>query len=403
MVTTPRHSGPQRLLIALATRSKLLSVLAIIAGLTSATTVTYVAGGTHTAMPHLFYLPVVAAASRFREAGALVVAVVAGLLVGPLMPLDVGSRTAQAPLGWLIRMAFLVIIGQTVALLSHRSLGGFSRALADHRTRLELEQALRRGELQVVYQPLYALADGRLVGAEALLRWHHPRRGLIAPDAFIAAAERTGLIVPIGLHVLRQAVSQLSAWRSLPDGGGVKVAVNVSARQLEDDALLDQVADILAATGVPAEALQLEVTETAIVTDLAGVTRRLQQLRDTGIAIAIDDFGTGQSSLAYLHRFPADVVKIDRSFVAGLEQDGQARAVASAVVRLALEVGATTVAEGIETQQQADTLRSLGCHVAQGYFYGRPDGADAILALLAPAEGSPSTTGAATVAGKVVV
>ncbi len=374
----------QRMAVASADWSSWASSLGLAVGLGAVWLATYAAGGTHTVMPHLFYAPVVIAATRFNHFGALVAALGAGVLAGPLMPLNVAAGTHQQPLGWLLRMAFFVLIGQTVAVFSNRSLSELSTVVADVRRGAELEAALERQEFRLVYQPLYDLGSGAVVGVEALVRWQHPERGTVTPDGFIEAAERTGAILPLGRWVLREAVQQLAGWHATtPAGRHLKVAVNLSARQLEDDGLTDHVVAVLRDSQLPPSALQLEVTETALITDLDMASTRLRQLQALGVGIAIDDFGTGQSSLSYLHRFHADVVKIDRSFVREVQHDAHARAVAEGVVRLSTALGALTVAEGIETQGQADIMQALGCDIGQGYWFARPGEPEAILDLLA--------------------
>lgn len=379
------RSVGERAVVALATRSGALTASAVALGLFGSSTMTYMGGGTQTAWPHLFYVPVVAAAHRFRHAGALGAAVVAGLLAGPLMPLDAEAGISQSVSGWLVRLVFFVLTGQIVALLSHGSLESLSQAVADRGVKADLQRALQRDELRVVYQPFVELATGRTVGFEALVRWEHPERGTVAPLDFIPAAERTGAIVPIGLFVLRAAAEQLVTWRSAPGRADLKMAVNLSARQLEDDGLVADVASVLRNTGLPFGSLQLEVTETAVITDWRLAKTRLDDLRRLGITVAIDDFGAGHSSLTYLHRFEAGIIKIDRSFVAALEHDKHARGVAEAIVGLAANMGATTVAEGIETEGQADILRGVGCEIGQGFYYARPLSPEQITIAATPA------------------
>ena len=221
----------------------------------------------------------------------------------------------------------------------------------------QLRGALQRNELRVVFQPLVALADGTPIGCEALLRWHHPERGELAPGAFLRIAEDDGLIVPIGAWVLEESCRQLAAWRS--QGRDLWVSVNVSARQLAQADFVAVVERALRETGVPAESICLEVTETAV-------------LRRLGVRVALDDFGLGYSSLTHLKALPVDVVKVDRSFVADLVQSTEDRAVVEAVLTLARRMGLTVIAEGVETTDQNELLREMGCPVVQGYLWGRP-------------------------------
>ncbi|HEU4974486.1 MAG TPA: EAL domain-containing protein [Baekduia sp.] len=251
----------------------------------------------------------------------------------------------------------------------------FDAALAaEVRARLalaaELRGALQREELRVVFQPLVALADGTPIGCEALLRWQHPDRGELAPAAFLRIAEDDGLIVPIGAWVLEESCRQLAAWRE--QGRDLWVSVNVSARQLAQVDFVAVVERALRRTGVPASAICLEVTETAVLRRADVARRGLEALRRLGVRVALDDFGLGYSSLTHLKALPVDVVKVDRSFVADLCKSTEDRAVVEAVLTLARRMGLTVIAEGVETADQDELLREMGCPVVQGYLYGRP-------------------------------
>ncbi|WNB85470.1 EAL domain-containing protein [Cellulomonas sp. ATA003] len=235
----------------------------------------------------------------------------------------------------------------------------------------DLARALDGDQLEVYYQPTVMLHDGRSFGYEALLRWHHPQRGAVPPDVFIPLAEDSGHILAIGAWVLRTATAQAAAW-ARTGGAPVDVAVNLSPRQLADDAVLGLVADALAVSGLPARRLTLEITEGVLVRDVEAVTARLTRLRALGVRIAIDDFGTGYSSLSYLRRLPVDSVKIDRSFVSDLGSGGAATTLVSSIIELARSLHLDVVAEGVETEQQAAILRDLRCTQAQGYLYARP-------------------------------
>ncbi len=252
-------------------------------------------------------------------------------------------------------------------------------AEADERvaTQSALHLALDRDEFKLVYQPVVSLTDERMVGMEALIRWHRPDVGMVPPDKFITLAEETGLIVPIGRWVLNEACRQLADWRSrfggLPD---VSVSVNVSGRQLENDRFIEDVDAALRRTGLPPSLLVLEITESVFIHNVAGAVRRLNTLKELGVRLAIDDFGTGFSSLFSLSRLPVDMVKIDKAFIDGLGT--RYDAVVSAVVTLGNAFDLDVVAEGIEEQAQRDRLIALGCRYAQGYFFARPlDVADA--------------------------
>ncbi|WP_310383443.1 EAL domain-containing protein [Roseateles sp.] len=241
--------------------------------------------------------------------------------------------------------------------------------------RFELTHALRHAneaaQFRLEYQPQVRLSDGALIGAEALLRWHHPTRGAVSPVEFIPLAEETGLIIPIGRWVLETACAQAARWQGVP-GKPQQVAVNVSARQLRQPDFIQTVDFILAETGCPAHALELEVTESLLLEDAEGAIELLGALRARGVRVAIDDFGTGYSSLSYLRRMPVNTLKIDRSFVSELGQDANVAAIARTVIVLARSLHLDVLAEGVETAEQAAWLQREGCDWAQGWYYGRP-------------------------------
>lgn len=214
-----------------------------------------------------------------------------------------------------------------------------------------MREALNRGELQVHYQPQYSLADGRLIGAEALLRWRHPDRGMIPPDKFIAIAEDSGLIVPIGEWVLRTACRQARIWAEAGKGFQ-RMAVNLSGAQIERSDVLVAVGRILAETGLAPQHLELEITETYIMRQAERNIQVMEALRDLGLTLAIDDFGTGQSSLSYLKRLPVDKLKIDRSFVMDIPQDANDSAITRSILALGHSLRLTVLAEGVETAEQ---------------------------------------------------
>ena len=258
--------------------------------------------------------------------------------------------------------------------------------MTDHaRTAGELRDAIARGELRLLYQPVFDLRTERLHGAEALVRWHHPVRGPISPVAFIPVAERSGLIVPLGAWVLREACTTLAGWRAEHPNGAIEaVNVNVAVRQLREEDFAGTVAAILAETGLAPRNLVLEVTESAVV-DGPQVNQTLQQLHDLGVQLALDDFGTGQSSLSLLRAFPANVIKLDKSFVDGIAADGDRgrHAIAAAVAQLADNLGLKAVAEGIETRDQLNRLRDMGFPYGQGFLLAKPMPADECAALMA--------------------
>jgi diguanylate cyclase (GGDEF)-like protein len=237
--------------------------------------------------------------------------------------------------------------------------------------RTDLEWALQREELAIHYQPLVDVTTGVVRGFEALLRWEHPKRGLLAPGEFIELAEESGLIVSIGSWVLRRACAQAEVWRRAA-GRGLTMAVNVSARQLQDPGLVGEIATALQESALDPGALVLEITESATVEDTEGVITRLGELKALGVGLAIDDFGTGYSSLSYLRRFPVDQLKVDRSFVAGVATNAEDRAITASVINLGHALGIQVVAEGVETKEQFENLSAMGCDLAQGYNWLRP-------------------------------
>jgi diguanylate cyclase len=266
------------------------------------------------------------------------------------------------------------VAGMEEPVLAHMQLGG------------ELRRALDNDEFRVVYQPIMRLADRRVFGVEALVRWHHPTRGIVAPAEFIPAAERTGLIVPLGRFVLRETCRQAAAW--LAEFGPhalQRAGPNVSARQLHDPDFVSEVRAALVDSGLPCHRLMLEVTESAVLRGQQ-VGRTLRELDSMGIGLALDDFGTGESSLSLLRAFPAAIVKLDKSFVDGIEDEsptGTGQAVARAVIQLADAFGLDTVAEGIENARQAAVLRELGYTLGQGYHLAEPMTAEGMSSLLA--------------------
>jgi EAL domain-containing protein (putative c-di-GMP-specific phosphodiesterase class I) len=246
---------------------------------------------------------------------------------------------------------------------------------ASRRLQLEndLRRALRKGELRLHYQPIVEGASGRIAGHEALARWQHPERGLVYPAEFIQLAEETGLILKIGEWVLGEACR----WSTFIGAErGMQVAVNLSARQFNDPQLPKMVARALKESGLPPRLLELEITESLAMRETDATLATLRKLKELGVSIAIDDFGTGYSSLAYLKRFPVDKLKIDRSFITELPGDRDQGAIVSAIIALAHALQIRVVAEGVETAEQREFLRSCGCDFIQGYLVGKPVDAD---------------------------
>ena len=253
---------------------------------------------------------------------------------------------------------------------------------------VELRRAIEHGELELDYQPVVEAQGGRLYGFEALVRWRHPTRGLLAPGTFMELAEETGLVLPLGEWVLERACRTAREWADRHPTRPIVMAVNLSSRQFQDPDLCARVAAVLTAVGLTPSSLVLEITETVVMGDTDRTLSTLRALKRLGVRLAIDDFGTGYSSLSYLKRFPVDVVKIDKSFVDGLGDSPVDREIVLAVIRLASAVGMQTVAEGVETVAQLDELRSLGCTMVQGFLLARPlpgSELDSALAMSVPA------------------
>jgi diguanylate cyclase (GGDEF)-like protein len=253
--------------------------------------------------------------------------------------------------------------------------------------RLDTESGLRRavdeGRLVVHYQPVIDLRDDRVSGFEALMRWDHPDRGLLAPAEFMEVAEETGLIVPLGRHLFAEACHQTVAWQQGRAGDDLNVFVNFSAAQLRHEAVVRDVAIVLEQTGIDPGCVQVEVTEHVLLRDEDAAVSQIVALKDLGLKIVIDDFGTGYSSLSYLQRFPVDLLKVDRSFVAGVTHGEGDAAIVRGVIDLAHRLGLSAVAEGVESSAQVEALRDLGCERAQGYLLGRPATASTQTAFLA--------------------
>jgi diguanylate cyclase (GGDEF)-like protein/PAS domain S-box-containing protein len=254
----------------------------------------------------------------------------------------------------------------------------FDRATqAGVRARLQLEidlrGALEREELRLVYQPIMDLPTGETIGMEALLRWNHPQHGMVLPSEFIPLAEDTGLIVPIGLWALEQACRQFQIWHRSGDLTSLRcMSVNLSARQFANPNLVANIKRIIERTGISPRHLELEITETVVMTHAEHTLATLRELKELGIQLAIDDFGTGYSSLSYLHSFPLDTLKVDRSFVSAMHSDHKRSEIVRTIIAMSQHLAMSVIAEGIETTEQATALRDMGCAYGQGYHFARP-------------------------------
>lgn len=246
---------------------------------------------------------------------------------------------------------------------------------------MDLHQALSHNELSLVFQPQFNYQQGRLIGAEALLRWEHPEKGLISPDTFIPMAEHSLDIIPIGDWVLENACRQLHQWHT---GGhqGLRMAINLSAIQLQDQGIVERIATLLDKYQLSPGALELEVTETAIIEDVEASKAQLENIKNTGVTLTLDDFGTGYSSLGYLKQFPFDKIKIDKSFVEGLPENKSNVGIVEAIVQIGKSFGLKVLAEGVETIAQETFLTATGCQEGQGYYYGKPLSSSAFIAHL---------------------
>jgi EAL domain-containing protein (putative c-di-GMP-specific phosphodiesterase class I) len=258
---------------------------------------------------------------------------------------------------------------------------------ADAIRRIEVESQMRTGieqsQFVLYYQPTIDLRTGRLTGVEALMRWRHPDRGIVAPMEFIPLAEESGLIVPLGQWAIQEACRQVRVWqKEIPADEPIALNVNLSGRQLRHPNIVRDIADALDDSGLLPSRLILEITESVLMVDTAATLSRLFQLKSLGVRLAVDDFGTGYSSFAYLRRFPVDILKIDKSFVDGVATEPTSSALVDAMIRIGKTLRLETVAEGVERVEQAESLRNLECDIGQGYLFSRPLPSDAITTFL---------------------
>ena len=249
----------------------------------------------------------------------------------------------------------------------------YEQALAKKSLEHDLRKAIQKNELQLVYQPIRNLFKNKLVGFEALMRWHHPDQGMIPPSTFIPMAEETGLIIPLGECLLHIACQQISKWQEQKSiDPSMVVNLNISGQQLQHPNFLEMVDQVLMQYELSSSSFAIEITESSLVGDNDCVLATLQGLRERGFKLSLDDFGTGYSSLSYLHRFPIDTLKIDRSFIQTMEPDSNNYEIVRTILSLAETLNLDVVAEGVETAEQVDILKQLNCTMVQGYFFARP-------------------------------
>lgn len=352
-----------------------LPALAVVVVLLAASTALLVAaGGTDHAPPHWFYVPIVFAALRFGPGGAAVTGLASGMLVGEV-PADVSTGVAQQTSDWMLRTAMFIALGLALPALAAGSTRTVAAERARRRTARSVHRAIAEQEFLLHYQPIRSVRSGRIVGLEALLRWQHPTRGLLLPKDFLEDLAPVGTL---SSWVLETACRQVATWQRQLELPRLMVSVNVPADRLGEPDFAVQVQQAIAAGGIDPHCVCLEITEQALIDDLPAAAERLEVLRALGVAVAIDDFGTGHAGLSYLQDLPLDVIKIDRSFVMKVTAHPRSDSIIQAVVELAVALEATSVAEGIETPEQLEAVRRLGCPMVQGYLTGRPAHPDVI-------------------------
>lgn len=348
-----------------------VGLIACVVALSWATS--YVVGGADVFPPHAFYVAIILAAVRFGPKGAVLVGVLSGLIAGPLLPAHVATGEIQ-PLGdWLTRAGFFVAIGLALAFILRRPSVAWGTWLNTLRIDRELHRAMARGELRPHYQPVFDIGGSRerIIGVEALVRWHHPTRGVIAPGEFIPAAEVSGRVNEIDDVVLQRACEDGAGWARLMGDERFDIGVNLSAAGLSDPGLAERFARRIADAGIAPERIVVEVTETAAMADITQSIGQLKTLRELGVHIAVDDFGTGYSSLAYIHRLPIGTIKIDQSFTARIVDEPEAGRLVASVILLAHSLGMDALAEGVETAEQLQALKTMRCDLAQGFYLSR--------------------------------
>ena len=365
-------SGTLRATVATSTPAA-LAIVAV--GLATSWLLTHLAGGADHVVPHLFYVPILFAAARLGPLAALVVALAAGVLAGPLTYMDVEQATAQESARWLTRTGFFVGIGLLMAALVRPSLPGLGAEVRRMREEHDLRRGLEAGELFLRYQPIVAAGSGHIAGFEALVRWQHPDRGELAPGAFLPMAEQCELIQEVGAYVLDAACRQAAAWAEVAERVGRSpwfVSINLCGPEVEAPQLVERVRTGMERCGLAPANLCLEITESVLLDDSPEIVEQLTRLQRLGVRVAVDDFGTGYSSLSYLRSFPVDIVKVDRTLTIDLDADPDAQALAGGVVQLCRVLGVTVIAEGIEVSEQGRCIADLDYDLAQGFHYARP-------------------------------
>jgi diguanylate cyclase len=365
-------------------------------GLAASWLLTYLAGGADQVVPHLYYVPILFAAARFGPVAALIVALSAGVLAGPLTYVNVADASVQEAARWLTRAGFFVAIGMLMAALVRPSLPGLGAEIRRLRDEHDLRRGLEAGELFLRYQPIVTASTGRIAGFEALVRWRHPERGELAPAAFLPVAERSELIQEVGAYVLEAACEQAAVWAAVAERAGRPpwfVTINLSGPEVGAPQLVERVRAGTQRSGLAPANLCIEITESALLDDSPAIVEQLTQLQQMGVRVAVDDFGTGYSSLSYLRSFPIDMVKVDRTLTIGLDADPEAQALAGGVVQLCRVLGVAVVAEGIEVCEQGRCVAALDYDLAQGFHYARPMDVDELADVLInhPTERLPRT------------
>lgn len=360
-------------LVAVTVRGTARAVLAMVLLLCGLSyLLSFLAGGASTVPPHGFYIPLIVLGIRFGTPWVLVGSVGAAVLAGPLLPAVVATGVPQETSDWVTRGVFFAVVSSVSSALARAAVREERARRESLRHETEMRAAIQEGQLEVRYQPIVRIDSGVVVGAEALVRWHHPDDGIVTPDRFIPLAERTGLIHLLGEHVLERTVEDMRDWKRARGGSDLPIdyiGVNVSRTQFQADGRLVRQVDRLARAGPLPVQVMIEVTETGFIEDQAGLVDQLVELQLRGCRIAMDDFGTGQSSLAGVRDLPLDTIKIDQTFMTGLVADPSVRDIVTNTIDLARRLGKDVVAEGVETEAQRDALLALGVLRAQGYLF----------------------------------